>query len=243
MRNPSPSQRRIAAADLGPPRVHLLRDRGGDLGEEIGELVCFGVAGGATAGGAAAAARLPAVRRGPALRRPPPISSRACSASSGASLTAWNAISRLSAPSSSRTLSISSDGDRLEHAVAERRPPLLRLAAQDRDPGLVVGRGDVDDEPAGEPADQPLVQRLDLGRRPVAGEHDLPVGGLQRVGEPQQLGLHLAPVGEELDVVHQQEIDVEEALAVGLALAGGDRGVERLDELVEREVLAPAGRD
>ncbi len=79
--------------------------------------------------------------------------------------------------------------------------------------------------------------------RAVAGEHDLPVGRLQRVGEPQQLGLHLAPVGEELDVVHQQQIDVEEALAVGLAVPRGDGGVERLDELVEREVLDLAATD
>ena len=122
-------------------------------------------------------------------------------------------------------------------------PALLGLPPQDRDPGLVVRRRDVDDEPAGEPPDQAIVQRLDLGRRPVAGEHDLAVAGLQRVGEPQQLGLHLAPVGQELDVVHQQQVDVEEPLAVGLAVAGGDGGVKGLDELVEREVLDGQARD
>ena len=52
----------------------------------------------------------------------------------------------------------------LEHARVEPGAALLRLAAQDRHPGLVVGRGDVDDEPARESADQPLVQRFDLGR-------------------------------------------------------------------------------
>ena len=132
------------------------------------------------------------------------------------------------------------DGERghgLEHALAEPGAALLGLPAEDGDAGLVVGRRDVDDEPAGEPADEPLVERLDLGGRPVAGEDDLAVGGLQRVGEPQQLRLHLAPVGEELHVVHQQQVDVEEPLAVGLAVPGGDGGVERLDELVEGEVL------
>ena len=122
-------------------------------------------------------------------------------------------------------------------------PPLLRLAPEDGHPGLVVGRRDVDDQPAGEAADQPLVQRLDLGRRPVAGEHDLAVGGLQRVGEPEQLRLHLPAVGEELHVVHQQQVHVEEPPAVGLALPRGDRGVERLDELVEGEILDRQARD
>ena len=240
MRKPSPCQRRIAALTLAPPRIDLLRDGGGDLGEEVVEL---GRRGGcrlptaATARlGRAAAGLASVVRRSasPSLRRP---ASRACAGVSGVSLTAWNAMSRLSAPSSSRTLSMPSAATRLEHALAERGAALLRLAAQDRDAGLVVGRRDVDDEPAGEAADQALVERLDLGGRPVAGEDDLPVGRLERVGEPQQLRLHLAPVGEELHVVHQQQVDVEEALAVRLALPGRDRGVERLDELVEREVL------
>ena len=61
--------------------------------------------------------------------------------------------------------------------------------------------------------------------------------GLQRVGEPEQLRLHLPAVGEELHVVHQQHVDVEEPLAVRLAVAGGDRRVKRLDELVQRQVL------
>ena len=44
-------------------------------------------------------------------------------------------------------------------------------------------------------------------------------------------------MGQELDVVHQQQIHVEESLPVRLAVPGGDRGVKGLHELVEREVL------
>ncbi len=128
-------------------------------------------------------------------------------------------------------------GHRLEHAVRERGPPFFRLPTKDGDPGLVVGRGHVDDETTGEPTDQPLVQRLDLRWRAVAGENDLPIGGLERVGEPEQLRLHLAPVGQELDVVHQQQIHVEESLPVRLAVTGGDRGMKGLHELIEGEIL------
>ena len=126
---------------------------------------------------------------------------------------------------------------RLEHPSAERGPPLFGFAAEDRHPGFIVGRRYVDDQPPGEPPDQPLVQRFDLGRRPVAGEHDLPVGRLQRIGEPQELRLHLAAVGEELDVVHQQQIDIVEPPPVRIALARRDGGVEGLHELVQCEIL------
>ncbi len=71
----------------------------------------------------------------------------------------------------------------------------------------------------------------------VAGQHDLAPGGEHRVGHPQQLGLHLAPVGQELDVIQQQEVDLGEPAPVGVALAGGDGGVKGLDEIVEGEVL------
>ncbi len=60
---------------------------------------------------------------------------------------------------------------------------------------------------------------------------------LQRFGETQQLCLHLLAIRQELHVVHQQDIDVLEAPAEGVALPGRDRGVERLDVLVQRQVL------
>ena len=167
----------------------------------------------------------------------PPTSIRACSGVSGVSLTAWNAIRRLRAPSSSRTLSISSVATASSTPSREGGAPLLGLAAEDGDAGLVVRSGDVDDQPAGEAPDEPLVERLDLRRRAIAGEHDLAAGGLERVGEPEQLRLHLPAMGQELHVVHQQQVDVEEPLAVRLAVTGGDGGVKRLDEFVEREIF------
>src|SRR5512147_1149305 len=62
-------------------------------------------------------------------------------------------------------------------------------------------------------------------------------GGGVLVGTICRLAVGSAPVGEELDVVHQEHVDVEEALPVRLAVAGRDGGVEGLDELVQGEIL------
>ena len=111
------------------------------------------------------------------------------------------------------------------------------LAPKDRDPGLVVGGRHIDYEPSGEAPNQALVQRLDFGRRPVAGQHDLAIRRLKRIGESKKLGLHFSTVGEKLHVVHKKKIHIVEAPAVGVALPRRDGSMEGLDELVQREVL------
>ena len=114
----------------------------------------------------------------------------------------------------------------LEDARLERRSPLLRLPAQNRDAGFVIGDADVHDEAARKPRDQTLVQVRDFGRRAIAGEHDLMPRLLQRFGEAQQLGLHLLAIGEELNVVHQQDVHILEAAAEIVSLSRRDRCVE-----------------
>ena len=49
--------------------------------------------------------------------------------------------------------------------------------------------------------------------RAVARHDDLPAAALQRVEEPQQLALRLAPAGEELHVVDQQHVDAADSAA------------------------------
>ena len=49
---------------------------------------------------------------------------------------------------------------------------------------------------------------------------------LQRFGEAQQLGLHLLAIGEELNVVHQQDVHILEAAAEIVSLSRRDRCVE-----------------
>ena len=127
--------------------------------------------------------------------------------------------------------------NRFEHARLERAAPLLRLAAQDRHAGFVVGNPHVDDQAAGKPRDQPFIQIGDLGGRAIACQYDLVAGLLKGFRQAQELGLHFLPVREELNVVDQQRIDVLEAPAERVPLAGGDRGVECLDVFVEGQVF------
>ena len=84
---------------------------------------------------------------------------------------------------------------------------------------------------------QSLIHVRDLGRRTVARHHDLTRATLQRVQEAQQLRLRLAPSREELDVVEQQHVHAAVALLEALPLVRGDRGVQLLDEVLERDIL------
>ena len=78
--------------------------------------------------------------------------------STGWRLRLAKAVTRISAPSSSRMLVGILRGDELEH-VGRRGEPVLRgLLAQDRDPGLEVGRLDVGDQAPLEPVAQPVLE-------------------------------------------------------------------------------------
>ena len=124
-----------------------------------------------------------------------------------------------------------------DHAGRERDLSLVALVAQDRDARLEVRRADVDDQPAAQAADQPLVHVGDLRRRTIARHDDLAAAALQRVEQAQQLALRLAAAGEELHVVDQQHVDAAVALLEPLHLAGGDGRVQLLDEILQRHVL------
>src|SRR4029079_7969890 len=58
---------------------------------------------------------------------------------------------------------------RLEHALTEAGATVFRRAPENGDPGLIIRSRDIDPQPAGKAANEPFVQRLDLGRRTVAG--------------------------------------------------------------------------
>ena len=187
--SPRPASAAIAALTLRAPRVHLLRDGGGDLGQEVVEL--GRAARRRRRSGRIVLAPAPPLRPSPSSpssqppRRPAVL---ACSGRNGLSLTAWKAISRFSAPSSSRTLSMSSAATASSTPVGETaraapRPSRAGSPRGSRSPAPPTSMM----SPPREPPDQPLVQRLDLGRRPVARQDDLAAAGLQRVGEPQQL--------------------------------------------------------
>ena len=78
--------------------------------------------------------------------------------------------------------------------------------------------------------------------RPVGRDHDLPASRVQMVERVEELGLCLLALGEELDVVDQQDIDLAVALPEVVALTFADRLDELGDELLRGHVLhAEAG--
>ena len=216
--------------DARAPRLDRPADRDRDVAQEGPELITRATP---------ARSRRGRGRRtcGGPRRASDPSNARTSSGASAASFTAWCAMSRLRTPRSSRTLWNSFDAAASSTPDWNVAPRSSRLPPEDGDPCLVVGRTDVHDEPAREARDQTLVQIGDLRRRPVARQHDLVPRGLQGLGESEQLGLHLAAVGEKLHVVHEQQIDVLKPATERVALARRHGGVKRLDVLVERQVF------
>src|SRR5690606_14237034 len=90
-----------------------------------------------------------------------------------------------------------------------------------------------DDEPAGKAREEPIVQRVDLLRRPIAREDDLPAPRGERVPRPEQLLLHPGLTREELYVVENQEPDLAQAAPERVPLARLDRGGHAFHEVFE----------
>ena len=113
---------------------------------------------------------------------------------------------------------------------------LLGLGPQDRDAGLEVRRRQVRDEAPFEAAAQPLLEGQDRLRRPVRGQDDLLAVLVDRVERVEELFLRPLLVGDELDVVDEQEVDPPVAGAELVDLALLDRGDELVGELLGRGV-------
>ena len=112
----------------------------------------------------------------------------------------------------------------------------LGLAAEDRHLGLQVGRLDVGDQPPLEATAQPLLEGGDVPRRGVGREDDLLLAGVESVEGVEELLLRPLLVGEELDVVDEQDVDGPVALAEGRHAVEAD-GVDQLvDELLGCQV-------
>ena len=154
---------------------------------------------------------------------------RASSAVSGRPVSELKATTRISAPSSARTLvltrsAITSSGS----SSASSMSVVLGALAQDRQAGGEVRRLDVGDEPGLEALAQTVLERLQVVGRAVGGEHDLPAAVVEGVEGVEELLLGLGLALEELDVVEEQHVDVAEA---GLE-AVGVPAAERAEELV-----------
>ena len=118
------------------------------------------------------------------------------------------ATTRMSAPSSARTLSVT------RSAISSSAPAssapivvLLDALAQDREPRGGVGRADVGDEAGLEALAQALLEGAEVARQAVRGQDDLRARLVQRVEGVEELLLGAGLGLEELDVVDEQHVD------------------------------------
>ncbi len=97
-------------------------------------------------------------------------------------------------------------GQALRDAGLQGATPLLHLPPDDGDAGFELRSRDVHDQAPGEAGHEPRVQAIDLGGRTIAGQDDL---GSRR-GECVQGGQHhllrLLLARQELDVVHEEQV-------------------------------------
>ena len=156
-------------------------------------------------------------------------------------------MTRFRRPSSSRTLDLTVPGD--EHGHVVRHVGLLGrgLLADDRDLHLEVRRLDVGDQPPLEPRAQPLLERRDLLRQRVGGHDDLLLRVVERVERVEELLLGRVLARDELDVVHQEHVELAVAaleLVHALEAQGVDQVVqEPLGRQVEHSRVGIAAQD
>ena len=150
-----------------------------------------------------------AVRRSPSTC--PAVSTVSCSA-----VRLAKAATRISAPSSTRMLSVMLVAMNSSTSGGIQRGLALGLVAEDGEAGLEVGGLDVGDQALLEPAAEPVLQRADGVGRAVGGQHDLPVRLVEVVEGVEELLLGLLLPLDELDVVDQQHVDVAVAALEGV---------------------------
>ena len=150
---------------------------------------------------------------------------------SGRPVSELKATTRISAPSRARTLaSMRSAITCSACVVGELDVVVLGALAQDRQARGEVGRLDVGDEAGLEALAQAVLERLQVARRAVGGEHDLAAAVVERVEGVEELLLGLGLALEELDVVDEQDVDVAEAGLEGVGVAAAERAEELVGE-------------
>ena len=88
---------------------------------------------------------------------------------------------------------------------------LFRLGAQDCNARLKIWRRDVGDEAPLKSRAKALLEQRDLFRCAIRRQHNLLPGGVQRVEGVEELFLRALLIGEELNVINEQHIDLAEA--------------------------------
>ena len=135
----------------------------------------------------------------------------------------------MSAPSSSRMLSVTLEAMNSRTSSGTVRGLALELLLQDGQAGLELGGLDVGDEPGQEAAAEPVLEGGDGLGGPVRGEHDLARRAVEVVEGVEELLLERFFVLHELDVVDEQDV----ALAVAALEGRGGVVPDGVDELVQ----------
>ena len=104
-------------------------------------------------------------------------------------------------------------GDEKRDFVRQIDSLLFRFLAKDGHFRFEIGWLDVGDESPLESRSKPLLQRGDVFRRRVGGEHDLLLRFVECVERMEELFLRPFLAGDELDVVEQQGVDLAIAIA------------------------------
>src|SRR6266487_3014774 len=129
-------------------------------------------------------------------------------------------------------------GDELDDVVRNTGVFALGFELKDRDTGLEIGRLHVDAQAPPEPADKAFLQARQLVRRPVGGNHDLPGRPVQVIERMEELGLGLLAFCQELDVVHEEHIDLAVASAKRISALPLSDGLDELrHELLSRDIF------
>ena len=118
-------------------------------------------------------------------------------------------------------------GHILQDGLGKLQPHADGLVFQNGHPGLVVGGVDLGQQAAAEPGLQTLVQAVHLFWRAVGGKDDLLFGVPEGVEGVEHLLLGGFTAGDELDVVHEEEVGVA-VLVVKLSLSAVPDGLNQL---------------
>ena len=123
-------------------------------------------------------------------------------------------------------------GDELGHILGQIQVQKLCLALDDGHAGLEVRRLDIGGQAPLKAGAQALFQALDLLGRAIGSNDDLLVGVVQGVEGVEELFLGGLLAGDELDIVHQQQVGHAVLHAEVLGAAGADGGDQLIGELL-----------
>ena len=129
--------------------------------------------------------------------------------------------------------------DEIRHRIRHLDSSFPGFLAEDRDARFKVGRLDIGDEPPLKPRHEALLKPGDVFGGTVARDDNLLVRVVERVKRVEKLLLGCLLLGDEVDVVHEEDIDGPVAAPEFRGRFGLDRGDELVGETLAGNVDDP----